>query len=173
MFITNIYQNLAMFKNIIFDWSGVIKDAVHAHLWVVNRMLKRFGGEEISFDEMKEKWEQPYMKFWSKFFPDLTLEGEQKAYYEVILDKDCPESGPYPGIIELIKKLKEKGILMAVLSSDPPETLFPDIKRFDLEDIFGEVVANIHDKAEVIHELIEKIILKKRKQFLSVTVITK
>lgn len=150
-----------MFKNIIFDWSGVIKDAVVAHVWVVNRMLEKLGGKEISLEELKKNWEQLYMNFWKKYYPKLTLEEEQKLYYKVILRKDCPESDAYPGIVELIRKLKDNGLSMAVLSSDPPETLFPDIKRFGLENIFGEVVAKIHDKAEVIHELIERNNFKK------------
>jgi len=46
-----------MFKNIIFDWSGVIKDALECHLWLVNRIFKKFGAEEISMEELKEEWE--------------------------------------------------------------------------------------------------------------------
>ena len=55
-----------MFKNIIFDWSGVVKDAVEDHVWVVNKMFKNLGGKEISLEEMRQNWEQPYMKFWNK-----------------------------------------------------------------------------------------------------------
>lgn len=145
-----------MFKYIIFDWSGVIKDAVHGHVWVIDKMFEKFGKKGISLNEMKEKWEQPYMKFWNKFFPEMTLEEEQKAYYEVILDKDCPVSDAYEGIVALIKELKEKGIPMAVLSSDLPDTVFPEIKRFGLEGIFSDIVVHTHDKAEAIHELIKR-----------------
>jgi len=42
------------FKNIIFDWSGVIKDALECHLWTVNRIFKKFGAKEISMEELKE-----------------------------------------------------------------------------------------------------------------------
>ncbi len=145
-----------MFKYIIFDWSGVIKDAVHDHVWVINKMFEKFGGREISLDEIKEKWEQPYMKFWNKFFPEMTLEEEQKAYREVVLDKNCPVSDAYEGIVDLIKELKTRGVLMTVLSSDQQETVFPEIKRFGLESIFNDVVVHVHDKAEAIDELIKR-----------------
>ena len=52
-----------MIKSIIFDWSGVVKDSVEDHLWVINRMFKIVGVGEISLREMKENWEQPYMLF--------------------------------------------------------------------------------------------------------------
>lgn len=55
-----------MIKNIIFDWSGVIKDAFDAHVWVVNKMLETWGSEKrFTYDELKENWEQPYMNFWT------------------------------------------------------------------------------------------------------------
>lgn len=145
-----------MIKNIIFDWSGVIKDALRSHVWAVNKMIEIMGGNKMSLEEIKEKWEQPYMNFWNKYYPKLTLEEEQKLYYEVILRKDCPESDAYPGIVDLIKKLKEKGIFMVVLSSDSPETLFPEMKKFGLENIFSEAMVKIHDKKEVIRGLLER-----------------
>ncbi|MDP2741828.1 MAG: HAD family hydrolase [bacterium] len=145
-----------MIKNIIFDWSGVIKDALLSHVWAVNKMFEIMGGNEMSLKEIKENWEQPYMNFWNKYYPKLTLEEEQKLYYEVVLRKDCPESDAYSGIIKLIKKLKQKGVPMVILSSDSPETLFPEMKRFGLENIFSEVMVKIHDKGEVIHELMER-----------------
>jgi len=30
-------------KNIIFDWSGVVKDAVEVELWKVNKAFNKFG----------------------------------------------------------------------------------------------------------------------------------
>jgi phosphoglycolate phosphatase len=150
-----------MFKNIIFDWSGVVKDAVEDHVWVVNKMFKNLGGKEISLEEMRQNWEQPYMKFWNKYYPDMNLEEEQKVYYEAILDKSCPPAKAYPGIVEFLKRLKSKGFVMVILSSDPPETIFNEIKKFDLENIFSESVVKAHDKSEEIEGLIKRNNFKK------------
>lgn len=152
-----------MFKNIIFDWSGVIKDAAEDHVWVVNRMFKNLGGKEMSLEEMRQNWEQPYMKFWHKYYPEMTLEQEHEAYYNAILSKDCPKAKSYSGIVELIKKIKEKGACMAVLSSDSPKTIFPEIKKFELENIFIDLVVDAHDKSEVIEDLIKRNNFKKSK----------
>ena len=43
---------------------------------------------------------------------------------------------------------------MAVLSSDPTKNLLDEVKKFDLENIFDEIISNVHDKEEEIHELI-------------------
>jgi len=145
------------FKNII----GVIKDAINAHVWGVSRMMEALGGKEITLEELQRNWEQPYMNFWKKYYPNLTLQEEQKLYYSTILRKDCPKSVDYPGIADLIKELKIKGISMVVLSSDAPETLLPEMKEYDLENIFREVITKVHDKADSIEGLISQNNFKK------------
>ena len=67
-----------MFKNVIFDWSGVVKDSFEAHVWSVGEMMKTFGGQPITPEELKNKWRQPYMDFWHMYFPDLTMEYQAK-----------------------------------------------------------------------------------------------
>jgi len=119
-------------------------------------MFDGVGVREISMQELRESWQQPYMLFYNKYVPQWTLEQEQKAFREVIARKDCPKSHPYKGTVELVKKLKEKDISMVVLSGDDPTTIFPEIKHFGLENIFKEVVADSHDKAEEIHDLISR-----------------
>ena len=51
-----------MIKNIIFDWSGVVKDAVKIHLCVVNKMFDEFGVDRITLDELKENWVENYLE---------------------------------------------------------------------------------------------------------------
>lgn len=145
-----------MFKNIIFDWSGVVRDSADHQLWVVNKMFDDAGVREISMQELRESWLQPYMLFYNKYVPQWTLEEEQKAFRKVIARKDCPKAHPYKDIIKLVKKLKERGISMVILSGDDPTTIFPEIKEFGLENIFKEVIADSHDKAEEIHGLIKR-----------------
>jgi len=136
------------FKNVIFDWSGVIKDCLDVHLWSVNEMMKIFGGSIISKEELMQEWKQPYMNFWNKYFPNLTLEEEQKVYHEMLLRSDCPKSYSYPGIVEIIKKLKTSGAFLAIISSDSPKTILSEIAGYGLENIFDEVITNVPDKAD-------------------------
>jgi phosphoglycolate phosphatase-like HAD superfamily hydrolase len=145
-----------MFKNVIFDWSGVIKDAFVGHLWIVNKMFEKFEVKKMSYEELQKNWEQPYMLFYNKYIPGLTKEDQDKLWHDLILNKDCPKSQEYPGMTELIKKLKEGGKSLAVLSSDPPTIILPEIKKFGLGDIFAELIIDIHDKSEEIEGLIKR-----------------
>ena len=145
-----------MFKNIIFDWSGVIKDALECHLWLVNEIFKKFGAKEISMEELKEEWEQPHMIFYNKYLPNLTEGEEWEAYKEGILSKDCPKSNDFPGICGLIKKLKAKGYFLGVITTDLAETILPEIKNYGLENIFNEVVTDSSDKIVSLKNMLRK-----------------
>ena len=154
-------NKIMKFKNIIFDWTGVIKDGDESQVWIVNRMFNEVGLPEISLKEMKENWEQPYMLFYNKYLPALTLKEEKELYNRAAFDKDCPEGRVYPGITGLINKMKADGIFMVVLSSDPAKTLFGEMKHFGLENIFNEVITDVHDKSEGLKKIIKENNFKK------------
>ena len=83
-------------------------------------------------------------------------------YKKFILSKDCPKAKPYKNMPDLVKKFKEQGANMAVLSSDFPETILPEIKNFGLENVFCEVVNSVHDKSEAIEEIMARNNFKKQ-----------
>ena len=99
------------------------------------------------------------MLFYNKYLPNLSMEDEKEAYARI--NKDHLESKPFPGIVDVIKKFKEKGIKMVVLSSDFPENLLPEIKNFGLEGVFIDVVMDVHDKLNDARKLINKNNFKK------------
>ncbi len=143
-----------MINNIIFDWSGVIKDSVLDHLIATNKMFKKLGAKEITLKELQENWHQPYMIFYNKYLPDLTIDQFEVEYKESIAES--PQAKEYPGISDLIKKIKKNGKKLVVLSSDSPDTILPEMKIFDLENIFNDMYMDIHDKGEVINDLMKK-----------------
>ncbi len=91
-----------MIKNVIFDWSGVVKDCVEEQIVISNKILKHFGAKEISMAELKEEWCQPYMNFYKKYIPNITMEEQSIAFRKA--NSESPRAKFYPGIPELIKK---------------------------------------------------------------------
>ncbi len=143
-----------MIKNIIFDWSGVISDSIERHLIVVNKMFNSFGVRSISIEELKENWEQPYMRFYTKYLPNIKLEDEQIAYTKAMLESG--KCDPYSGIVELIKKIKGNGKKLVVISSDVTETLLSEVRDFGLDQIFLEIVSDAHDKTNDLLKIIHR-----------------
>jgi phosphoglycolate phosphatase len=146
-----------MSKSIIFDWSGVVRDTAPSQVWIVNRIFKKYGVGEITLDEFRENWEQPYTSFYKKYLPEGYVEEERvKLYRETLFDKDCPKSFIFTGMAEVLRKCKENGFFLAIVSSDLPETLLAEIKEWGLENIFTEIAANMDNKLESVQKIIEK-----------------
>ncbi len=134
-------------KNIIFDWSGVVRDTVTNQVWIVNHIFKKYGVSEISTEEFRKNWKQPPALFYQKYLPEGYNEAERsKLFQQLQLDKDCPKATSFPEVVELIHKCKEKGYFLAVVSSDFPETLLPEVKEYRLENVFSEIITDANDK---------------------------
>ncbi len=157
--------NLPM-KNIIFDWSGVVRDTVTNQMWIVNQIFKKYGVEEITTDEFRENWTQPPALFYQKYLPEGYNEEERsKLFQKLQLDKECPVATSFPEVVKVIKKCKENGYFLAVVSSDFPETLLPEVTGYGLENIFNKIVTDANDKLPSTQKIIEENNLNLRDTF--------
>jgi len=144
-----------MIKNIVFDWNGVISNGLNVTYCATNKALEILGAEKISLEEFRKEWEQPYMPFWNKYLPDLTLEEENEAFFKAL--PGCPEQEVYPGVKEVLKNFLEKRIKMVVISGDYIHFVQRGLKKFGLkEDIFVDYACNVHDKLNDLKEIIKK-----------------
>lgn len=153
-------------KNIIFDWSGVVRDTVTSQLWIVNRIFEKYGVDKINLEEFRENWEQPYVLFYQKYLPeDYVEEDRVNIYREAVFDNDCPKSSAYPHMVDLVHKIKSSGSFLAIVSSDLTETLLAEIKDWGLEGVFNEIITNADDKLASVQKLIEDNNLNKQDTF--------
>jgi len=143
-----------MIKNIIFDWTGVIKDSSQYHFEMTNKMLEYFGLKRKPIEQLKEEWSEPYMTFWNKYLPDLTKDQQNIVYKKFVVEN--PNIKEYSGISDLIIKFKNEGKKLVVLSSDHSVSILSEIKKFGLENIFDEVEIEIHDKEETLFKIIKR-----------------
>ncbi len=143
-----------MIKNIIFDWCGVIKDAAKQQLVLINKIFVVYGRREISLEEMQNTWEQPHMDFYNKYLPEINAKEQAALYRKFILEEKTPDATP--GIIDLIKSLKDLGRILIVVSSDLSDTLIPEIEKYGLAGVFSEVIADVETKEPAVRELMIK-----------------
>ncbi len=147
-------KKIMKIKNIIFDWAGVINDSIHNVYNVAMLVFEHYGVKRLTLDEFRESWDQPYMVFYEKFIPGITLEEETKIYKREIMK--CPPNIPFPGSIEMLHFLKDSGKNMIIYSGDIKETIFEEIKRFGAENIFSEVNHDVHDKFQFVEEILKR-----------------
>lgn len=143
-----------MFKNIIFDWSGVINDNAYAVYQTVIAIFDFFNTKRISFEEFKREWRQPVIDFYHLYIPDMVLENTKEIFKQNILKYD--QNKPYVGFVDLTKKLKVNNKKLFVITSDLPQTINNQLKIFNLENTFDKIVVESHDKAKDLEYLIKK-----------------
>ena len=142
-----------MFKNVIFDWSGVICDDAFAVYQADMDMFREFGVEPITFEEFRQQWEMPFMNFLHKYMPDITMEQQSKIFKKAILKYN--QNKLFPQSESTIKKLFDNKINLFIVSSDLG-LILDQLKLFKLENFFTEVAYNAHDKTESVRNLVKK-----------------
>lgn len=152
-----------MNKSFIFDWSGTLSNSFHCFCQVCNLMFQELGKQPISEKEIRLNFTLPYMKFWNKYFPDLTREKQCKLYEEFIHKVD--ESELHESVDEIINFLHNSGWKIFILSSDPISKLIPETKKSGLLNLFQKVIGDVHEKGEVIKSLIDDFDLDKSLTF--------
>lgn len=112
------------YKAVIFDLDGTLLDTISDISDSVNETLKRYGYQTFS--------EQDYKHFVGRGVNELihTVIREAKidvsefdriktGYIEAYARRNAAKTKPYPGIIELLKALKVRGIRLCILSNKP------------------------------------------------------
>jgi len=146
-----------MIKNIIFDWTGVINDNMPASLYAMNYIFKYYGAREITVEEMKREMIMPYPLFYEKFVPGIKLEKLQELYKigypegRKIYPTHC-----FPNMDKTLKKFKEAGINMIIISSDHTSHLFEEMENYGLNGFFSEIYGDVVNKKVGLKEILAK-----------------
>ncbi len=146
-----------MVKNIIFDWAGTLSDDIMAVYSAAMIVFQKFGAEKITLHEFKKEWEQPFMIFYNKFVPDLSIEQEKNAFEKAYnVTRNQYPANPFYGISEFLNQAKLMGKNLIIISSDPEMKIMKEVKDYQFVDYFSHVYHSVYDKSNVIEEVIKK-----------------
>lgn len=128
-----------MIRSCIFDLDGTLLDTVKALTYTTNLVLARFGYGPVDEGHMKQFVGDGYkmqMERALRYAGDEKLEHYEESlsvYMDLFAENCLYEVKPYEGIRELLKGLKERRILIGVLSNKPHARTVENI-----ETIFGK-----------------------------------
>lgn len=143
-----------MINTIIFDWAGVVCDNVQNVYETTMSIFKKHKAPIITLEEFKNEWEQPYMKFYKKYIPKINLENETELFKQEIIKK--PIANSFPNIVKMLNKLHAAGKKLIILSGDIEQTIFPELDRFNIKNLFTEINYAQHDKSLAIQGIITR-----------------
>ena len=128
-----------MIKACIFDLDGTVMDTLSSIAYFVNYTLEKLGLDEIEEEKFKyfvgngrSKLLHRSLEYRGADTEDMfrkACEIYDRAYENNFMYKTCA----FEGIEEQIRKIKEKGIKVAVLSNKPD-----NVTRFIVEETFGK-----------------------------------
>ena len=109
------------YKLAVFDMDGTILNTIDELADSLNYTMKKLGYKTYEVDEVKMMVGNGIHKLIERAVPDVKDEAKHDEIYGTFIDyysKNCAvKTAPYPGIVELIRNLKENGVKTAVVSN--------------------------------------------------------
>lgn len=152
-----------MQKAIFFDLDGTLTDSGEGIINCASLALEHFGLPVPSREEMRVFVGPPLDQTFIKFgIPEEKAQEAIDVFRSRYLVVGKFENVPYPGIRELLEKLKKQGHRLFVATSKPEVTSLEILQKFDLAQYFEVICGATLDgtrvhKADVIAYLLGKI----------------
>lgn len=152
-----------MFEKVLFDLDGTLTDPKIGITKCVQYALKHFGIEEEA-DNLTKFIGPPLIDSFMEFY-GFNIDKARKAT-DIYRERFAPigkfENEVYEGIPEMLKRLKENGVILAVASSKPEPFVNDILEHFDLSSYFDVVVGSLLNetrtkKEEVIEEALKRL----------------
>ena len=151
-----------MKKTILFDLDGTLTDSGEGIINCVIYALEKFGLPIPPRENLRYFVGPPlHESFVRQGVPAEQAEEAVAAYRERYVPTGMFENTPYPGVRELLEKLKAEGHTLYVASSKPEWMCVDILKHFDLANYFAQICGATMDtsrtnKEAVIEYLIQE-----------------
>lgn len=131
------------YKAVIFDMDGTILNTLEDLKNATNYSLRQFGMPERSLEEVRMFVGNGIRKLVERAVPSGTSEEKIAQVFDVFLEyyeiHSADNTSPYPGILELVEKLKKSGIKTAV-STNKADVPAQELGRKYFNGIFDLIV---------------------------------
>ncbi len=153
-----------MYKVILFDLDGTLTESGEGITKSVQYALEKLGQPEPDLKKLEVFVGPPLLQQFMKY-AGLDEETAVKAveyYRERYTDIGIFENEVYPGVEDMLDKLRGKGYILAVASSKPERFVKKVLDHFDLTKYFQEIVGSEMNggrtsKADVIEEALDRL----------------
>lgn len=153
-----------MFAYCLFDLDGTLTDPREGITKSVRHALRAFGIEEPDLKKLEPFIGPPLKDSFMEFY-GFSEEDAGRAiavYRERFAPVGIFENEIYPGISEMLRRLYEEGVSLAVASSKPIGFVHKILLHFDIEKYFKAVVGSELDgtrgtKEEVVEEALRQL----------------
>ncbi|MDD2217273.1 MAG: HAD-IIIA family hydrolase [Eubacteriales bacterium] len=126
-------------KAVLFDFDGTIADTEKIILDSWQEVFRRAEGIERPAEEIYKTYGEPLFITMQRFFGEKADE-YIKIYRDYQSTIFLDEVRMYPGVEELIKRLKSKGYMAAIVTSRLKKSTYEILDKYGLADIFDVII---------------------------------
>ncbi|MBI4167478.1 MAG: HAD family hydrolase [Candidatus Aenigmarchaeota archaeon] len=125
----------------LFDMNGTIRDDFSAVLNTVNDVLRYYGTQSLTIQKYRELARPDYWEIYRELgFPDSESQNVDKLFAE-FFDRYAGQTRIFPGVLDAVRKLKERGTVTGVVSNLTAATLNRHIAEYGMDGFFDVVVS--------------------------------
>ena len=131
---------MSKINTVIFDFDGTLADTNDLIIksWQAVYMARH--GKEGDHDHILSTFGEPLYHTMGKTFPEFDIEESVDIYRSFQKDIFKDTIKPFPGMVELIKELKEKGYKTGIVTSRLRASTYEGLQCFGVEEYIDEIV---------------------------------
>ena len=126
-------------KAVVFDWDLTLWNSWDIHMALMNQTAEALGYPQPTTADLGVEYSRPFLEHLAWFFPgdqEIVLETYMSYYHAVVWQ----EQRLYPGILELIKRFKDKAYRTAILSDKRQDFGVPEFESSGLGGVIDRSV---------------------------------
>ncbi|MCR5135239.1 MAG: HAD hydrolase-like protein [Clostridiales bacterium] len=129
-----------MLQAVLIDFDGTLMNTDEVVLRSWEHTYRELGREVPPAEEIRRTFGEPLRRSMEYIFPDVPVEESLSIYRAYNKARFLTYTEPYPGMVELIDRLREEGILTALVTSRLRNTTYLGLEHFDLVRRFDAIL---------------------------------
>ncbi|MDD2504438.1 MAG: HAD-IA family hydrolase [Clostridia bacterium] len=131
---------MAKINTVLFDFDGTIMDTNRVILQSWQHTFRTFEGRERAEEEIYSTFGEPLYITMKKVLPNIPVEEATDVYRSYNYGKFTDLISIFPGMLELLKKLKSSGYKIGLVTSRLAHTTKIGLEKFDIEQYFDAII---------------------------------
>ncbi|MCL1995882.1 MAG: HAD-IA family hydrolase [Defluviitaleaceae bacterium] len=134
-----------MLKAILIDFDGVMIDTEILYYRTYKKWFKANANHDLTIEEFQLGIGTTDEVIFGYLLKEKGLEIERGTFYEDVhkeIGKQSESLPPKEGVVDFFKKIKERGLRLALVTSNARENVVPHLQRFQLLDQFDFLVTS-------------------------------